>query len=140
MQYTVLLTALKTQERPHLEVVCTQLPATAGTSCCNPSRPDTLTCTACRGCCGACWPSEPLTGAGVLAVSVEDLMEAVLPAPAKLIRFAAVLSERASGAGTGTGATPSQGLEHSLIEILHVQSNQDLSGIALGSAHICTMD
>jgi hypothetical protein len=62
--------------------------------------------------------------AGVLEASVEDLIEEVLPAPAKLTRFAAVLSERASGAGTGTGANPSHDLEDSLIEML--QTNHRL--------------
>jgi hypothetical protein len=73
--------------------------------------------------------------AGVLEASVEALMEEVLPAPAKLIRFAAVLSERASGAGTGTGATPSQGLEDSLIEILQTNHRSDV--VAFSSARLC---
>lgn len=115
--------------KAHLQLVCTQLPAAAGSSCCSPSRPSSLICTACSGCCGACWASVLLAPAAAAAAlgawSAPDFMDAVLPAPAKLTRLAAaaVLSDRPRG-GADAGSTPSHGLEQSLIVMLHIQSQQ----------------
>lgn len=79
----------------------------------------------CSGCCGgggtaACWPlSGPLVLLGLAAAPA--LMDAARPPPAKPARFAAVLSDRPSGAAAAAAGTttPSCGFDDSLMEMLH---------------------